>query len=160
MTPQPITRKILACIDGRDRSTTEVLLRSAKVLGIGMIVLDTPGHCLESPEAVHLRDHFVPLDMSIDASLPMRVVKALDSLGVEIDGLTTNYDSYAYPVAEAASFLGLPCESLAALDICRDKYRQHILSGDPAVRVTKSQTLNQRLILTPNFRPSSNQVVV
>lgn len=33
--------------------------------------------------------------------------------------------------------MGFPRESLAAFDICRDKYRQHILSGEPAVRVTK-----------------------
>ena len=139
MTPRPITRKTLAYVDARDRSTTETLLHAAKTLGIGIIVLGKPGHWLESPEAVHLRDHFVPFDMSIDASLPMRIVKALSGVGVEIDGLTTNYDFYVYPVAEAATFLGLPCEPLGAFDICRDKYRQHISNGDPAVRFTKMQ---------------------
>ena len=64
MTPQPITRKMLAYVDGRDRSTTEPLLRSAKALGTEMLVLDTPGHWLELPDAIHLREHFVPFDMS------------------------------------------------------------------------------------------------
>ena len=73
-------------------------------------MLDTPGHWLELPEAVHLRDHFAPIDMSINASLPMRIVRALDSLDIEIDGLTTNFELYVYPVAEATTFLGLPCE--------------------------------------------------
>ena len=139
MTRQPITRKMLAYVDGRDRSGTEPLLRAAKTLGIGVIVLGTPGHWLELPEAPHLSDHFVPIDMSINASLPMRIVKALNSLDVDIDGLTTNFELYVYPVAEATTFLGLPCESLAAFDICGDKHRQHITSGDPAVRVTKRQ---------------------
>lgn len=99
MTPQPIMRKTLAYVDGRDRNITESLLHSAKALGIGMIVLDTPGHWLELPEAVHLRERFVPIDMSIDASFPMRIFKTINSQDVKIDGLTTNFELYVYPVA-------------------------------------------------------------
>lgn len=63
---------MLAYVDGRNRSTTEPLLRSAKALGIGMIVLDTPGHWLGLPEAIHLREHFVPFDMSMGSQRAAR----------------------------------------------------------------------------------------
>ena len=140
--PQPIMRKQLAFVDGRARETTECMLRTAKSLGIGMVVLDQPNHWLELPEAVNLRDRFVAFNLSTDEGLSMRIVEALNGLDLHLDGLVTNTELYASQVAEAATFLGLPSEPIRAFDICRDKYRQQITSGNAALRIVKGQEVS------------------
>ncbi|KAL8870908.1 MAG: hypothetical protein Q9174_003150 [Haloplaca sp. 1 TL-2023] len=141
----PIVPKTVAYCDGRDRSSTLPVLTAAKALGIRMIVLDEPGHWLESLETSHLREVFVPTDLTVNDDLPMRIIQALESTGLQVDGLTTNWEPYIIPVAEAAAFLGLPCERLSAYDICRDKYQQQVLSGNPAIQVTRDKPLEPLL---------------
>ena len=119
--PEPIARKQLAFVDGRDRTVTEPLLRTAKSLGLGMVVLDKPNHWLELPEAVNLRDRFVPFNMSTDEGCSMRIVEALKGLDIHLDGLATNFEHYVSQVAEAATFLGLPSEPISSFDVCQDK---------------------------------------
>ena len=140
--PQPIIRKQLAFVDGRDRTTTERLLRTAKSLGIGMVVLDKPNHWLELPEAVNLRDRFVPLKIGTDEGLSMRIVEALKDIDIHLDGMATNFEHYASQVAKAATFLGLPSEPFGAFDLCRDKYRQQVTSGNVALRIVKGQKID------------------
>lgn len=59
-----ISRKSLAFVDGRERQSTEPILRAAKVLGIELIVLDQSGHWLELHENACLRDRSVSLEMT------------------------------------------------------------------------------------------------
>lgn len=138
---QPIMRKQLAFVDGRSRTTTEPMLRTAISLGIGMIVLDKPNHWLELPEAVNLRDRFVPCNLSTDEGLSMRIFEAPKGLDTHLDALATNFDLYASQMAEAATFLGLPSEPIGAFEICRDKYEQQVTSGNAALRIAKGQEI-------------------
>ena len=140
--PQPIMRKQLAFVDGRSRTATEPLLRTAKSLGIGVVVLDKPNHWLELPEAVNLRDRFVPLNLDTDEGLSMRIVEALKGLDIHLDALATNFELYASQVAEAATFLGLPSEPIGAFDVCRDKYKQQVTSGNEALQILKGQKID------------------
>lgn len=138
---QLIMRKQLAFVDGRSRTATEPMLRTAKSLGIGMIVLDKPNHWLELPYAVNLRNRFVPCNLSTDEGLSMHIVGALKSLDIHLDALATNFDLYASQLAEAATFLGLPSEPIGAFEICRDKYEQQVTSGSAALRIAKGQEI-------------------
>ncbi|KAI4283175.1 MAG: hypothetical protein L6R38_002366 [Xanthoria sp. 2 TBL-2021] len=139
MTEHPIAKKSVALLDVRDRGNTEPLLQAAWALGIEMVILGEAGHWLEGPPHAYLRSHFIQLDTTADEELPFRIIEALATHDVRLDGLTSNLDWYTYPVSKAAAFLGLPCESLKALDVCRDKYKQRMASGDAAVQVYKGQ---------------------
>ncbi len=72
--------------------------------------------------------------MSDDASLPMRIFKALDSLDVTL----------CLSRARGTKFLRFPCDSSAALGICWDKHREHELSSDPAVWVMKERNTESK----------------
>ena len=137
---QPLAKKTVAFVDGRERVVSEPILLAGQALGVDMIVLDEPGHWLSTEKNHALPARFVPLDMTVNDGLPLRIVRALGDLEMQIDGLTTISDWFTLPVGKAAAFLGLPCESLEALDICRDKYRQRVASGDPALQVRKGDT--------------------
>ena len=133
---RPIPRRVIAFFDNRDRASTEHMYRAAKALGIDMIVLKGgPNHWLDSVEYSSLRIETIQLDMTLDEELPLRIVETISSRGIPIDGLVSDLDGFSVPVAKAAAFLGLPCENLKALDICGDKYKQRMISGDPTRQV-------------------------
>ena len=141
----PVAKKTVALVDTRTRADTEPILNAANALGIDMVVLDSAGHWLSSEIYHNPAIRFVALDVTVNDGLPFRIVQALSNSGIQVDGLTSNYDSLTLPVATAASFLGLPCESLEALDICRDKYRQRLASGDPAIQVKRGENTMSRV---------------
>ncbi|KAL8628044.1 hypothetical protein Q9189_006253 [Teloschistes chrysophthalmus] len=149
MTDTPIPRLSLVLVDDRPRESTELLLRTAEALEIQMYVLDEPGHWLQAPGHGFLRHQFLALDMTSDDNFPYRIFQALSGQEIHIHGLTSNLDWLTYPTAEAAAFTGLPHEDLKALDICRDKYRQRIISGDPALQLRKGD--DTRSIVNGSF---------
>ena len=69
----------------------------------------------------------------------MRIVEALKGLDIHLYGLTTNFEYYVSQVAEAATFSGLPSERIGSFDICQDKYKQQVTSGNTALRIVKRQ---------------------
>ncbi|KAL8765702.1 MAG: hypothetical protein Q9203_006476, partial [Teloschistes exilis] len=77
------------------------------------------------------------------------IFRALSGQDIHIHGLTSNLDWLTYPAAEAAAFMGLPHEDLKALVICRNKYRQKLISGDPALQIRKGD--DARSILNGSF---------
>ncbi|KAL9608987.1 MAG: hypothetical protein Q9167_006219 [Letrouitia subvulpina] len=134
---QPIPNTVVVLVGGRDEYTTQPMLQAAKSLGIELVVMDEPGHWLQSLNHKSRIAKFVPIDMTINDELPMRIIDALGQIEAQIEGLTSNWDGLTLPVAQAAAFLGLPHESLAALEICRDKFKQKMMSGDPVVKLRK-----------------------
>ena len=141
----PVAKRTIALVDGRTRADTEPIIMAANALGIDLVILDSVGHWISTEKYQNPAVRFVALDMTVNDGLPLRIVRALSDSGIKIDGLTSNYDWLTLPVSTAASFLGLPCESLEALNICRDKYRQRLASGDPAVQVKKGENTTARI---------------
>jgi biotin carboxylase len=109
---------------------------ASKALGIELIVLDSPGHWLESPDYAHWREAFIPIDLERDASLPKRLVDALRKYGKKIDGIVTFFESYLAAVAKAAEELSLPTAPPGACEIVTDKYRTSIAAGHKAYRAS------------------------
>lgn len=164
---RPIPSRVIAFFDNRDRASTEHMYQAAKALGIGMIVLKGgPEHWLDSVEYSSLRIATIHIDMTLDEELPLRIVETISSRGIRIDGLISDLDGFSLPVAKAAAFLGLPCESVKALDICDDKYKQRMISGDSTKQVHRGDDakamvngdLEYPIIVKPSYGMASEGV--
>ena len=156
-------RQTLAMVRGALRcpeygGTGSNIYSAAKALGIDIVVLDSPGHWLESPEYAGLCESFLPINIERDAELPTRIVDALSKYGKKIDGITTYLESYAALVARAAEHLSLPTEPPESFEIAIDKYKTSIAEGhaayhassiDEALDVARQPGLKYPLIVKP-----------
>lgn len=88
-------------------------LEAAETLGLSMTVIDSPGHWLAHDAFAHLRDGFIPVDLTIDSQLPHRIASSLR--GRDIYGIVTFSPELVIATAQAAHILNLPSESLEAL---------------------------------------------
>ena len=127
VTEAPLPRKRVAVVDGRpnlDASAAGVgIYRAAKALGIDLVIIDQDGHWAQSPSMAHLRDEFIACDMTVDKSLPDRIVQAVGQSEAPIDALTTFIDTRLVETAKAAEKLGLYTTPSDALQLCRDKHQ-------------------------------------
>ena len=118
-----------------------------KAMGIGLVVLDQPGHYLEDPNGplAYLREAFCPIDLNNDAGLTQRIVDALKAQ--HVDGIHTRFDVFHVKVAMAAEIMGLPASPPSAFSIAMDKYAARTLEPDqiPAVCVTSGEELRQKI---------------
>ncbi|KAH9823623.1 glutathione synthetase ATP-binding domain-like protein [Teratosphaeria destructans] len=125
LSPTPIEEFRLAVVDGRRHpsvsSASEGIFRAASSLGVRLVVLDDLNHWLASTSQSHLRDAFVPIDLSPDDTLADRIVTALARCDQPIHGITTWTDQYLLPVAKAAAILGLHGNPVDAVARCVDK---------------------------------------
>jgi biotin carboxylase len=128
---KPISRKMLALVDGRRDFTVsaaaEGIFRAAQALDIGLVVLDKPGHWLQSLDKAYLRDVFLPIDMTVDEGLARRIEQGIRDYGGVIDGITTFSDHYLFSTAQAAESLGLPTSPPTAFATCTNKYETRML---------------------------------
>ncbi|KAI4209021.1 MAG: hypothetical protein LQ349_009584, partial [Xanthoria aureola] len=166
MSERPIAKATVASVDIRERMATEPMLHAARSLGIEVVILGEPGHWLEGPSYAHLRSQFLQMDTKADEEMPSSIILALSKCHGRIDGLTSKMDWMTYPVSMAAAVLGLPRENLQALDVCRDKYKQRMASGDAAVQVHKGEdprvvldgSLEFPLVVKPSLGANSEGV--
>lgn len=121
--PDPIPVKRLALLHGKpDWTTTEEIYRAAREMDIDVYILDEQGHWMQDGPYTSFRKAFIPINMTVDDSLPVRVVEALRNYPVQMDGLISFSDMYLIPAAQAAQTLGLPTSGPALFETCRDKY--------------------------------------
>ncbi|KAK0737727.1 ATP-grasp domain-containing protein [Schizothecium vesticola] len=131
--PDPIRPRRIAWVQGReDLQSIGRALEAAAALGIKLVILDEPGHWLQSSDSpgVHLREAFVEVDITPDSGLSGRVVAAVGSYPEPIDGVVTISDVRLAAVARASRELGLPTESPEAYDIAANKGRTRMLEEE------------------------------
>ena len=142
--PDPILYKRVAIVGCLPENKS---YEGIKAMGIGLVILDQPGHYLEDPNGplAYLREAFCPVDLNPDAGLPQRIVDALK--GQHVDGLHTRFDVLHTKVAMAAETMGLPTSSPLAYAIATDKYAARVLEPDQnsAICVTSGEDLLQRI---------------
>lgn len=142
--PEPIPYKRVAIVGCLPENNS---YEGIKAMGIGLIVLDKPGHYLEDPDGplAYLREAFCPIDLNPDAGLSRRIVDALK--GQHVDGLHTRFDVFHTKVAIAAQAMGLPASPPSAYAIATDKYAARVLEPDQnsAICVTSGEELRQRI---------------
>ena len=142
--PEPISYKRVAIVGCLPENMS---YEGIKAMGIGLVVLDQPGHYLEDPDGplAYLREAFCPIDLNPDAGLTQRIVDALK--GQHVDGLSTRFDVFHTKVAKAAEAMGLPASPPSAYAIATDKYAARALEPDSnsAVCVTSGEEWRQRI---------------
>jgi hypothetical protein len=135
---------------------------AAQALGISLIVLDKTGHWLEDDAYAYLRDEFIPIDTTSDATLPTDVANLLKDRN--IDGVVTFSDEFVILTAKVAEILNLPSESVRAVLQAhyKDETRASVenpnvevlrLDGEDAIRdplmLQRLQALRYPLIIKP-----------
>ncbi|KAJ7468252.1 ATP-grasp domain-containing protein [Mycena galericulata] len=129
--PSPAPRRNVALVEGYSYLQTGVgFIQAVKDLNVSIIVLGTgepygPKHWLQYTEnAPGFCDAFIPMDMTIDEDLPLRIATAVRGYtGFDhVDGILTGHDRYLVATAKAAVILGLPASPVGAHEIATDKY--------------------------------------
>lgn len=144
---------------------------AARSLGISITVLDYPHHWLRDDCYAHLRDDFIPLDLSIDAGLAERIAAAIDGHG--FDGIVTFSDALVVATAQAAEMLSLPSEPLGAILQAHDKQKTRDVLGcdgfealwlssdddlDCPITAGKLQSLQYPIVMKPSRGSGSTGV--
>lgn len=159
-TPPHPQRLAMLCGGRNDfeNGTGKRIYSAAKALGISMVVLDAPGHWIELPEYSHLREVFLPIELSRGPEFPQRIVDMLEAYGKKIDGIITFFESYLVAVATAAEIMGLPTQPPEAYAIATDKYKTSVHEGhktflahnlEEAVSISQDAGLPYPLIVKP-----------
>ncbi|KAJ7216308.1 ATP-grasp domain-containing protein, partial [Mycena pura] len=139
--PSPVPRRNVVLIEGYQLYQTgggggggsltgPGMIQAVRDFNVSVIALGTgepcgPKHWLQHPEnAPGFCDAFIPIDMTIDDELPLRIVSAIrEYKGFDrVDGIFTGHDRYLVPTAKAADLLGLPASPVRAYEIATDKY--------------------------------------
>ncbi|KAF3481891.1 uncharacterized protein GIQ15_04650 [Arthroderma uncinatum] len=126
----------------------EILTYEAiRCLGFDLVVLDRPGHFLESPKSpfAYLRESFYAIDLNVDDGLSQRIVEIAKDLN--LDGIFTRYDFYSTHVSRAAELLGLPTSPHSAYSIATNKYATRMLEAkeNGIICVNNGDELEKRL---------------
>ncbi|KAF3898746.1 Glutathione synthetase atp-binding [Trichophyton interdigitale] len=135
------------------------LYTAAAALGISLVVLDNPGHWLETSGS-SVCEAFLPTRLTNPPTAEMRdnILASLQAYGKPIDGIVTFADNYWPYVAEAAKALNLPSNSSEGLNVATNKYlssihagRQayHVKSLDQAVSICQETDLPYPMIVKP-----------
>lgn len=105
-------------------------MRSGHALGCKVLIFGQHGSWLEEPQYEGLIEDFLPIDMSVDQSLPQRILDALQKSGIKIDGITTTIDVYFDAAAKVAIELNLPTSPRESLAMAQDKYATRTRFGN------------------------------
>lgn len=135
--PRQTTLALFNGVDTFERG--EAIYNAAKALGISLIVIDRPGHWIMGKSFEHLRQAFLPIDITPDPGLPGRIVTAIQDHGVPVDGLISYADPFLPYIALAAQQLGLPTPPPDALFISTDKHKTRQAENHEALRVSSPE---------------------
>lgn len=142
-----LAQKTLALVDGSlNLQAFLPLYNSASALGIKLVILDFPGHWISEPSFRHLYQDFIPIDMTPDSKLHLRISAAVKAYG-NVDGICAVATRFLAPVAKAAEMIGLPTESSEAIAIANNKYETRLAAGgaDPTTLVTSVLDLKHKM---------------
>ncbi|KAF6827652.1 glutathione synthetase ATP-binding protein, partial [Colletotrichum plurivorum] len=108
LSPDPTPRKRLAFVGAAPMSKFKGYATAAAALNIALVVLDAPemGKVLAGGEHAHLREEFVPVDLTPDASLAQRladVVSGMQRAGKHFDGILSIDEHLLDIVSHAAT---------------------------------------------------------
>jgi hypothetical protein len=121
---QPVARRRVFWVQGReDFESIGRAYKAAWALGISLVIADQPGHWLESNTGpyAHLREAFVPFDITVDDGLAQRIVDAVRAYPLPVDGIVSISDGRLPAVARASKVLGLATSPPEAYDLAGDK---------------------------------------
>ncbi|KAB8297992.1 hypothetical protein EYC80_001765 [Monilinia laxa] len=139
--------RTLALVDGSlNLQAFLPLYNFASALGIKLVILDYSGHWISEPPFRNLYQDFIPIDMTADSKLNLRIAAAVKTYG-NLDGICTVATRFLAHVAKAAQILGLPTESPEAIAAANNKYETRLIAGDadPTILVTSVIDLRHKM---------------
>ncbi|KAM0563572.1 hypothetical protein ACHAPJ_001296 [Fusarium lateritium] len=128
----PKRRRIMIVEGGYSFGLRKPIFDAANSLDIDLVVIDGPNHWLSRDEREpRLISQFIPVDLTVDDSLPDRIAAAARSCNPPVDGVTTFSDRLLCPTAQAAAMLHFPSSPAAAFEAAVDKRRMQELIPPP-----------------------------
>ena len=146
--PEPIPERTIAILGHRSLFMMERWIRGGDALGCKVLIFGPHVSWLEEPQYAGLIEFFLPIDMSVDQSLPQRILDALQKSGIKIDGITITIDVYFDAAAKVAIELSLPTSPRESLAMAQDKYATRTRFGNStplALLVTDIDNLRKQL---------------
>ncbi|KAJ7201519.1 ATP-grasp domain-containing protein [Mycena rebaudengoi] len=128
---EAIKRRNVVLVEGYSYLQTGAgFIQAVQDFNIALIVIGAgepngPKHWLQNPaNARGFCDAFIPIDMTVDDSLPNRIADAVRGYtGFDVvHGILTAHDSYLVSTAKAAGILGLAASPVPAHEISTNKY--------------------------------------
>ena len=127
----PIHKKRIALIGAPKMSALEGYITAAKSLDIALMVVDEPTHWLADKKWSHLRENFVPCDMTADdgvlagriATVLSRYIDLVYWPDGRIDGIMTIEEHLLTHVSTTAEYLDLPTSPSASVGMVQNKYQ-------------------------------------
>jgi biotin carboxylase len=141
LSPNPIPRKRLAFVGAAPLCKFKGYAAAAATLNIALVVLDAPEQVVSHDEYAHLREEFVPVDLTTDTGLAQRltdVVYNMQSAGKRFDGIMTVDEHLIGIVAQTATLLGFPTSPPAAIAVAQNKFQTRQLDANAYGRLVRS----------------------
>ena len=152
LSSQPIARKKLGVVGGGPLAKLEGFAMAAASLNIALVVFDEAEHWASDDAYAHLREEFVPLDMTKDADLPQRIAAALleyrdSSLdGRGLDGVMTVDEHLLTIISHTAAMLGLSTSPPRSIGLVQNKFQTRQLDTNGYCRLVRSVTELEQLL--------------
>ena len=162
LSQNPVPRKRIALIGGRTLSALQGYTTAAESLNIALIVLDEQTHWLADPKWAHLREDFLPFDMTADDSMPRRIAHSLSRYDSKIDGIMTIEEHLLTLVSKAAEMMDLFTSPSESVGMAQNKYQtrqldktvfcSHVSSASDLEDLVKREgkSFNYPLIVKPS----------
>lgn len=146
LSPNPVPRNRLALVGAGALPKVQGYLVAGASLGIALVVFDEAGHWMSNDEYSHLREEFVPMDMTVDFNMSQRVLAVLteyQNSGMEekcIDGIMSIDEHLHTVIAHAATQLGLNTSPPESVGLAQNKFKTRQLDTNVLCRLVRSPT--------------------
>jgi hypothetical protein len=138
LSPSAIERKRVAMIGGGSLAKMSGFAVAAASLNVSMVVFDEASHWLSDAGNAHLRDEFVPFDMTPDTTMPQRLARRLREYqqnGRCLDGIMSVDEHLLTIVYHAAEILGLNASPPASVGLAQNKFQTRQLDSNVYCRL-------------------------
>lgn len=152
LSPSPIARKRVAVVGGGSFTKLEGFAVAAASLGVALVVFEDPGHWASSNAYSHIREEFVPLNMTADAAMDQRIAAALSEYqqrntdGNRLDGIMTVDEHLLTIISRAATLLGFNTSPPEAVGLAQNKFQTRQLDTNVYCRLVRSMAELEHLL--------------
>lgn len=144
LSQNPIPRKRLALVGAGTFHKISGYLVAAASLNIALVIFDDASHWPSDDAYTHLREEFVPMDMTANADMAKRIAVALTEYQnnrpeeKRLDGIMSNEDHLHTIVAQAATELGFNTSPPEAVGLAQNKFKTRQLDTNIFCRLVRS----------------------
>jgi biotin carboxylase len=144
LSPNPIPRKRLALVGAGSLPKIQGYVVAAASLNIALVVFDEASHWMSNDAYSHLREEFVPLDMTVNANMAQRIAVVLteyQNSSMEekrLDGIISVDEHLHTIIAHAATQLGFNTSPPESVGLAQNKFKTRQLDTNIFCRLVRS----------------------